>query len=68
MHKTVVMVTHSIEEAVLLSDRILVMTRSPGKIKQVIPVELSRPRSPRDADFRELELYITEFIMSELEE
>jgi NitT/TauT family transport system ATP-binding protein len=65
-HKTVVLVTHSIEEAVLLSDRILVMTRSPGTIKQTLPVELRRPRLPRDAAFRELELHITELIMSEL--
>jgi NitT/TauT family transport system ATP-binding protein len=67
-HKTVVFVTHSIEEAVLLSDRILVMTRLPGKIKQTIPVDLCRPRSQRDARFRELELYITDLIMRELQD
>jgi NitT/TauT family transport system ATP-binding protein len=65
-HKTVIMVTHSIEEAVLLSDRILVMTRRPGMIRQTIAVDLERPRSPRDARFRELELSITELIMQEL--
>ena len=67
-HKTVVLVTHSIEEAVLLSDRILVMTKSPGTIKQTIAVDLERPRSPRDPRFRELELSITELIMTELED
>ena len=65
--KTVLFVTHSIEEAVLLSDRILVMTRLPGRIKQAIAVDLPRPRSPRDAAFRDLELHITELIMSEFE-
>lgn len=67
-HKTVVMVTHSIDEAILLSDRILVMTRSPGMIKETVSVKLERPRSPQDSGFRELELYLTELIMSELED
>ena len=67
-HKTVIMVTHSIEEAILLSDRILVMTRSPGMIKETVSVKLERPRSPQDSSFRELELYLTELIMSELED
>lgn len=42
--KTVVFVTHSVEEAVLLGDRILVMTAQPGKIKSIIDVDLPRPR------------------------
>jgi NitT/TauT family transport system ATP-binding protein len=67
-HKTVVMVTHSIEEAILLSDRILVMTRSPGKIRESITVDAARPRSPRDPRMRELELYLTDLIMTELAE
>ena len=41
---TVIYVTHSIEEAVLLGDRIALVTSRPGRIKQVFPVTLGRPR------------------------
>jgi NitT/TauT family transport system ATP-binding protein len=42
--KTVLFVTHSVEEAVFLSDKVIVMTRSPGRIKRVIDIDLPRPR------------------------
>jgi NitT/TauT family transport system ATP-binding protein len=42
--KTVVVVTHSIDEALTLADRVIVMTAHPGTIKDVIPVTLARPR------------------------
>jgi len=42
--KTVIMVTHSIGEALFLADRVLVLTARPGKLKLDLPVDLSRPR------------------------
>jgi NitT/TauT family transport system ATP-binding protein len=42
--RTIVFVTHNIPEAVLLSDRIVVMTPRPGKVREVIDVDLARPR------------------------
>src|SRR5258705_12828160 len=43
--KTVVFITHSVDEAVALGDRILVMTAQPGKVKTFVPVPLARPRN-----------------------
>jgi sulfonate transport system ATP-binding protein len=48
---TVVMVTHDIEEAVYLADRIVIMSPQPGTIKKVLPVDLPRPRDRADGEF-----------------
>ncbi len=44
-HKTILFVTHAIEEAILLGDEVMVMTARPGRIKEILPVDLRRPRS-----------------------
>lgn len=57
---TVLFVTHSIQEAVFLSDRIVVMSRSPGRILDIIPIDFPRPRDlsiVRDPRFGDLVTY-----------
>jgi NitT/TauT family transport system ATP-binding protein len=53
-HKTAVFITHQIDEAVFLSDRVIVMTARPGRIREEITIDLPRPRSltlKRDPQF-----------------
>ena len=48
---TMVMVTHDIEEAVFLSDRIVVLEARPGRIRRVVPVDMPHPRERTEASF-----------------
>ena len=52
--KSILMVTHNIEEAVLMSDRILVLSSNPGRIASEISVTIPHPRDRLDPDFRAL--------------
>ena len=51
LRRTVVFVTHDLEEAIALSDRIVVMTASPGRVKSVYAIDLPRPRSVTEIRF-----------------
>lgn len=54
--KTVVFITHDLDEAVLLADRVLLMSRGPGRVREVIDVDLPRPRF--DYDVRGHETFV----------
>jgi len=45
LHKTILFITHDVDEAVLLSDRVYVLTARPGRVKLTVEVGLPRPRS-----------------------
>jgi len=64
--KTVVFVTHSVSEAVVLSDRVVVMTARPGAIKSIIPIDLPHPRETISDTFRNYERQIYADLESEL--
>lgn len=49
-NKTIIFVTHNIQEAVLLSDRICVLSPHPGRLSAVIDVDIDRPRRLEDRD------------------
>ena len=59
---TVIFITHNIEEAVYLSERILVLTNKPTKIKAEIKNDLPRPRDISDPQFVELRNQVTDLI------
>jgi NitT/TauT family transport system ATP-binding protein len=52
--QSILMVTHNIEEGVLMCDRILIFSSNPGRVVQEIKVELPQPRNRLDPDFRKL--------------
>jgi NitT/TauT family transport system ATP-binding protein len=65
-HKTIVFVTHSIREAVYLADRVVVMTRSPGRIKEVFTIKLPPARDRFASEFTHYESDITRVVKEEV--
>ncbi len=59
---TMLLVTHDIDEAIYMSDRIVIMTQCPGKIERTIPVTLHRPRDRSSSDFLRLRSEILELL------
>ncbi len=60
--KTIVFITHNISEAVFLSDRVVVLSSRPGTLKEMVDINLDRPRNPSAAEFREIECHIRDLI------
>ncbi|MGI5837569.1 MAG: ATP-binding cassette domain-containing protein, partial [Chloroflexota bacterium] len=62
LKSTVIFVTHNIEEAVYVAERILVLTNKPTKIKAEVKVDLPRPRNFADPEFVEIRKRVTDLI------
>jgi len=63
--KTIIFVTHSIEEAIYLADRIVVMTYRPGTVKRDILVDMPRLRDPSAPEFNALKRELGQLVMEE---
>lgn len=64
--KTILFITHSVDEAISLADRIIVMTKRPGRIKEIIDVDLDRPRNRADLRYGELTNRILKMLEEEI--
>ena len=62
MGTTVVFITHNIEEAVYLAERILILTNKPARIREEVTVDLPRPRDVSDPEFIKIRNHVTEQI------
>jgi NitT/TauT family transport system ATP-binding protein len=63
---TIVMVTHDLEEAIMLADQVVLFSSSPGRIVEVIQLESDRPRDPDSADLREVRNELRRFLEYEV--
>ena len=66
--RTFIYVTHALDEAVLLGDRVVLFTARPGRIKEIVPVRLPRPRSITGPEEVLLLDYLSEKIRNEVEQ
>lgn len=60
--KTILYVTHSVEEAIYFADRVVVMSENPGRIREIIPIDLPRPRRIENKEFLELRTWILQSV------
>jgi NitT/TauT family transport system ATP-binding protein len=60
--KTVIFITHSVDEAVFLSDRIIVLTPRPGRICRIFPIALPRPRDRTSPEFAQVRREVLDLI------
>jgi NitT/TauT family transport system ATP-binding protein len=68
--QTIIFITHSVDEAITLGDRIVVVTSRPGRVKEILPVTIPRPRSGREIrhepEYGELRDHIWELLSGEV--
>lgn len=62
LKKTVVFVTHSIDEAIFLADRIIILSKTPAKVKETVKVELKRPRDLLSDGFLRIKREISKYM------
>ncbi len=60
-------VTHHIDEAVGLADRVVVFTARPGRIKSIVPIDLPRPRDSRSPEFHAIADHLTDLLRDEVD-
>ena len=63
--KTILFVTHSVDEAVFLADRIVVLTRRPGTIREIVTVPGERPRERTGDQFVQIRRHLLDMINEE---
>jgi ABC-type nitrate/sulfonate/bicarbonate transport system ATPase subunit len=65
--RTALFITHNIEEAILLGDRVVVMTARPGRIKEIVHVDLPRPRDVTSAAFNKTRRHVSMLLEDEVQ-
>ncbi|MGA0563482.1 ABC transporter ATP-binding protein [Ancylobacter sp. VNQ12] len=64
---SILLVTHSIDEAISLADRVVVFTSRPGRVKTIVPIDLPRPRESRDPRYHAYRDMFTELLADEVD-
>ena len=64
---SIILVTHSIDEAISLADRVIVFSARPGRVKEIISIDLPRPRQSRDPRYHQYRDLFTELLASEVD-
>jgi NitT/TauT family transport system ATP-binding protein len=65
VRKTIVFVTHGIDESIYLADRVVVMTYRPATVKRIVPIALPRPRDPASPEFNAVKRELEGLVMEE---
>ncbi len=65
--RTALFITHNIEEAILLGDRVVVMTARPGRIKEIVKINLPRPRDFTSTEFNDMRRRVALLLEAEVQ-